>query len=142
MLTFLHRGRSFQSTPPVQGATRPREIRDRAADISIHAPCAGGDIIHRLCDRFQAISIHAPCAGGDSVRPAGSGRPEQFQSTPPVQGATGFRPPLPAWMIRFQSTPPVQGATKSAFTAVRSDRNFNPRPLCRGRHSTLCGKCQ
>ena len=34
--------------------------------ISIHAPCAGGDLHYSLtAGENQGISIHAPCAGGD-----------------------------------------------------------------------------
>ncbi len=34
---------TFQSTPPAEGATQERDrIADRC-DISIHAPCGGGD---------------------------------------------------------------------------------------------------
>ena len=59
------------------------------------------------------ISIHAPRAGGDTsglgVSPAFS----QFQSTPPVRGATSRLRYL-AECLKFQSTPPVRGATWSA----------------------------
>ena len=78
----------FQSTPPVQGATRPHCYWIQRSHISIHAPCAGGD--------------------RKMIRPTVSR--SRFQSTPPVQGATlssGFR----NMFLSFQSTPPVQGAT-------------------------------
>ena len=34
------------------------------------------------------ISIHAPCEGGDPPAPGGGGRGRKFQSTPPARGAT------------------------------------------------------
>ena len=57
--------------------------------ISIHAPYAGGDL---YCWGWKAgrgdISIHAPYAGGDNEIVAGQANINQFQSTPPMQGAT------------------------------------------------------
>ena len=52
----------------------------------------------------------------------------QFQSTPPVRGATHprFRPAdLPT---RFQSTPPVRGATLIGMEETAHMPGFNPRP--------------
>ena len=57
----------FQSTPPVQGATTDNgKICAVNAKISIHAPCAGGDVQKQREIRSKIISIHAPCAGGDA----------------------------------------------------------------------------
>ena len=127
----------------------------RAPRISIHAPRVGGDMEKLKSKISNTISIHAPRVGGDSVRhftlpgfhyfnprpPCGgrqtslnnSSRCVEFQSTPPVWGATrttGFRggmryisihaprvggdvvqcgQPFPFQL--FQSTPPVWGAT-------------------------------
>ncbi len=36
----------------------------------------------------------------------------RFQSTPPVWGATGIEPFVRLFVVLFQSTPPVWGATK------------------------------
>ena len=59
---------------------------------------------------------------------------ELFQSTPPMQGATELFKPVNK--IRgFQSTPPMQGATAKAVADLNSKLGFNPRPLCRERHS-------
>ena len=87
---YLARTVRFQSTPPAKGATsrgdsrslrsfghfNPRPLRrgrPAAAEleggidnISIHAPCEGGDpesVPHHHAD---IISIHAPCEGGDA----------------------------------------------------------------------------
>ena len=60
-------GRSiFQSTPPARGATRGHRPRCRRQQISIHAPCEGGDFAHFSDISLNCcISIHAPCEGGD-----------------------------------------------------------------------------
>ena len=57
---------TFQSTPPVRGAT-PNFI-----DTAIQ----------------KSISIHAPRAGGDIPQTMSGMSPAIFQSTPPVRGAT------------------------------------------------------
>ena len=79
------------------------------------------------------VSIHAPYAGSDSGSAASSGGSHEFQSTPPMQGATLLRywnefigfvsihaPYAGSDFINgtadisgagFQSTPPMQGAT-------------------------------
>ena len=62
-------GFSFQSTPPMQGATAKAEAIRKRIDVSIHAPYAGSDVFDYL--------THP----GDIV----------FQSTPPMQGATPVR---------------------------------------------------
>ena len=56
---------SFQSTPPVRGATHPRLPAVFTGRISIHAPRAGGDV-----EGWEARETTL------------------FQSTPPVRGAT------------------------------------------------------
>ena len=85
-VSFMRLG--FQSTPPVWGATRPAPQAEDGPKISIHAPRVGGDLM---------------------VPSAAMAR--TFQSTPPVWGAT-----LPA-----AGYPPPRSA------------NFNPRPPCGGR---------
>ena len=61
------------------------------------------------------ISIHAPRVGGDHTPVTTRPDISEFQSTPPVWGAT---PCLP-WRFHsyspFQSTPPVWGATPLIF---------------------------
>ena len=61
----------------------------------------------------------------------------QFQSTPPMQGATCIHATILRVYIGFQSTPPMQGATVLGFVNPQLSRSFNPRPLCRERHFSL-----
>ena len=97
---------------------RPGQTHD--GNISIHAPRAGSDSCYtaglynpahfnprspcgerhdrdRHSGSRDAISIHAPRAGGDDVQYIHYSLFMEFQSTPPVRGATGraFYPPLP-----------------------------------------------
>ena len=56
--------------------------------ISIHAPRAGGDQDRANVATQMRISIHAPRAGGDGIAIERSETKKEFQSTPPVRGAT------------------------------------------------------
>ena len=127
----------FQSTPPMQGATR-----------------------HGVSpSQFLCVSIHAPYAGSDAYGLFYCPKKAQFQSTPPMQGATQ-RKSFIIWIIKvsihapyagsdvlsshalavspqFQSTPPMQGATHSRSRADFRLGCFNPRPLCRERPRCL-----
>ena len=78
----------FQSTRPVRGATRVRDIQSVGVNISIHAPRVGRD--KRVVPMWQYIN--------------------KFQSTRPVWGATRSTPAFNCKFL-FQSTRPVWGAT-------------------------------
>ena len=58
--------------------------------ISIHAPREGGDQPADCLPHadFMDISIHAPREGGDVSPPSDCSKDAEFQSTPPVRGAT------------------------------------------------------
>ena len=130
----------FQSTPPVRGATtqygdlprHPLHFNPRppcgerrvqafsvcgACGISIHAPRAGSDFLPAWDTNLCHISIHAPRAGSDNMFSLSYNRTREFQSTPPVRGATGSRRP---------AAPPSS--------------NFNPRPPCGERPGA--GECR
>ena len=106
--------------------------------ISIHAPLAGSDAPgYRFRRHPQEISIHAPLAGSDlnsnhdkggytyfnprspcGERPSPCAvvtRPEAFQSTLPLRGAT-MSPPQTSPRSAFQSTLPLRGATTREIT--------------------------
>ena len=58
-------------------------------DVSIHAPYAGSDdYLSAVREQYEEVSIHAPYAGSDSMRSISPDGIIQFQSTPPMQGAT------------------------------------------------------
>ena len=102
----------FQSTHPLRGATFLRIRSASMPAISIHAPLAGCDSLHKVFYHTKAtISIHAPLAGCDRSisshrlsilinfnprTPCGVRRQcnsdrrksQQFQSTHPLRGAT------------------------------------------------------
>ena len=100
---------TFQSTPPVRGATwRAVQLRKR-----------------------RSISIHAPRAGGDDGAHGRVGAKHHFNPRPPCGGRLIRACPL-FLPDGFQSTPPVRGATLRAGRQGRQ-RYFNPRPPCGGR---------
>ena len=166
----------FQSTPPVRGATslpricqaprpdfnprppcggrRPRARPHRAGNpISIHAPRAGGDLCHRALSALTCYFNPRPPCGG---RPCGFSlycAKAEFQSTPPVRGATAGKPhslgigkisihapraggdygtliQIPPFFL-FQSTPPVRGATES-MPSADTEGVFQSTPPVRG----------
>ena len=177
----------FQSTPPMQGATCCRRSRPLAPDNFNPRPLCRGRLSTLNLTRAKymyfnprplcrgrrtkpgspqcssGISIHAPYAGGDCTRAEMAQVLGLFQSTPPMQGATGactgcgrgrnisIHAPyaggdsssssqsIPTYP--FQSTPPMQGATP-LWLVLRVQRfHFNPRPLCRGRPCWLKYSC-
>ena len=154
----------FQSTPPMQGATIFVKETMTNFNVSIHAPYAGSDTLSNYgYTELRFVSIHAPYAGSDVVKRLNLVKSMQFQSTPPMQGATiaivVFPPPLgvsihapyagsdlfrvndhPSFN-RFQSTPPMQGATSTGIYLTLSPGCFNPRPLCRERLHVNCIIC-
>ena len=64
--------------------------------ISIHAPRAGGDLIHHfIVCCFALISIHAPRAGGDDRRMYIKVVSDHFNPRPPCGGRQKRGRPLP-----------------------------------------------
>jgi len=151
----------FQSTPPVWGATLHLLHHPGAMVVSIHAPRVGSDqatptsAIPTICfnprppcgerlEEFYSmvkafVSIHAPRVGSDSAIFGMGRKMGQFQSTPPVWGATIYTRVVDYITIvvsihaprvgsdeyndmineivgEFQSTPPVWGATIGRMT--------------------------
>ena len=129
------KGKQFQSTRPVWGATYPPEGAASAEkNFNPRAPCGARRRDRPDDDRRRMISIHAPRVGRDSMdiirggtnndfnprAPCGA-RPKRlsgfstnhllFQSTRPVWGATGTSCTVTGRTAKFQSTRPVWGAT-------------------------------
>ena len=125
---------TFQSTPPVWGATATMTRASLWWPFQSTPPVWGATVGHGCVDAGGRISIHAPRVGGDWTDGANTLTITVFQSTPPVWGATiqgrtlagvlldisihaprvgGDRAANKAYFIRlaFQSTPPVWGAT-------------------------------
>ena len=102
--------RLFQSTPPVRGATDQCSIGFDIGKISIHAPRAGGDLL-LMCLKTVL---------GD------------FNPRPPCGGRL-YAQKYRCSLIEFQSTPPVRGATLPRWRHRSRSQYFNPRPPCGGR---------
>ena len=80
----------------------------------------------------NTISIHAPRVGGDSVRHFTLPGFHYFNPRPPCGGRqTSLN--NSSRCVEFQSTPPVWGATLPGTCSPPVPSNFNPRPPCGGR---------
>ena len=92
--------------------------------------------LHQELEAAGYFNPRPPCGGRHGVALKALDMLE-FQSTPPVRGATD-----PDYNVRtaaiFQSTPPVRGATSFSRRPSNPHQNFNPRPPCGGRPQGLC----
>ena len=123
----------FQPTRPLRGATRELLIAYLNTGISTHAPLAGRDDGSSRCRRSQTYFINprAPC-GARQRALAPLLRPDGFQPTRPLRGATSVR----AHAIdsrKFQPTRPLRGATADGQPLVLHREHFNPRAPCGAR---------
>ena len=141
----------FQSTRPARGATGGRSLGDGRADVSIHAPRTGRDLLDvGTRDDLSLVSIHAPRTGRDGGIPCNRVLITGFQSTRPARGATVepslsalahscFNPRAPHGARRltssgtvtcqtFQSTRPARGATLAAgdLSIIRGFQSTRP----------------
>ena len=145
----------FQSTHPLQGATGALCKTSVRIFISIHAPLAGCDAVQNGQYAFVDISIHAPLAGCDPAVKGGAGvfvnfnprtpcrvrrsfhrswRPSsRFQSTHPLQGATGAKC-YECYLRQISIHAPLAGCDRKNFILVTGGLDFNPRTPCRVRH--------
>ena len=80
----------------------------------------------------KEISIHAPCVGGDRCTAAFPVPSDLFQSTPPAEGATFQIQDQIQSQIYFNPRPLRRGR-RASIIANDASINFNPRPLRRGR---------
>ena len=101
----------FNPRPPHRG--RPPALRIMSAlwNFNPRPPHRGRPFLPLRQRHCQYISTHAPRTGGDLCLCCGLFFPQEFQPTPPAQGATCSRRGL-ATREKFQPTPPAQGATK------------------------------
>ena len=100
----------FQPTRPLRGATELLPPRAHVGLISTHAPLAGRDCSGWSFAAMLIISTHAPLAGRDW----------RFHPLPP-------KPNI------FQPTRPLRGATGRGRGCISAARHFNPRAPCGAR---------
>ena len=130
-------GRSiFQSTPPARGATRGHRPRCRRQQISIHAPCEGGDSLYRAVAVFSRISIHAPCEGGDGSTGGGTSGKSPISIHAPCEGGDAE---IPVSFVRpsISIHAPCEGGDRPPAGSAAHNRHFNPRPLRGGRRRSF-----
>ena len=147
----------FQSTRPVRGATASHAMMRASIAVSIHAPRAGRDSLHRIFLHRAAVSIHAPRAGRDGRSPLPSVSVCRFNPRAPC-GARRRESAIMRMLLQFQSTRPVRGATHAPtitavppFVSIHAPRagrdpafahfplggiGFNPRAPCGARPSS------
>ena len=89
-------------------------------------------------NQIVQISIHAPRVGGDHGLGAHPFFTAQFQSTPPVWGATRNLCDYDSWWNYFNPRPPC-GGRPGRKKRGRSHEHFNPRPPCGGRLQDVRG---
>ena len=100
----------------MRGATQYSPPPPSTVTISIHAPHAGRDLLVCTGQFGIAISIHAPHAGRDRGRGRQGHADEDFNPRAPC-GARPLPLPNPLRPQPFQSTRPMRGATGgSAFS--------------------------
>ena len=139
----------------MRGATLVSYLNGENAEISIHAPRAGGDpakttsiiatftfqstppvrgatMAKAISAELSVISIHAPRAGGD-VQHTCFVYEFAISIHAPRAGGDGKLIHTGNFADVFQSTPPVRGATIATTKNTTGTTNFNPRPPCGGR---------
>ena len=151
--------RSFQSTRPVWGATRPYAAHVHfLCKFQSTRPVWGATPMQELLDIYRLVSIHAPRVGRDPASVAAFSISPLFQSTRPVWGATPFafaagvfgwfQSTRPVWGAtkalfiyhvtrKFQSTRPVWGATSCCHIQASRHYCFNPRAPCGARRFNI-----
>ena len=124
---------TFQSTPPMQGATyRLVRLIKSPCYFNPRPLCRGRPLFLDEVKAYRAISIHAPYAGGDDDFAGFIAYVMQFQSTPPMQGATRTVIPPLYVQVAFQSTPPMQGATGYNSARIADSEKFQSTPPMQG----------
>ena len=102
--------------------------------VSIHAPRVGGDRgLPFAWTRCCCFNPRPPC-GGRPARKRTKPAADEFQSTPPVWGAT--QPVQPAlFTIDVSIHAPRVGGDTPTLKAPNGAEGFNPRPPCGGRQA-------
>ena len=128
------RERGFQSTSPVRGTTKNRQVIQDKTQISIHVPRAGDDekILTILSRRFY-FNPRPPC-GGRQLHPHSSDSSRTISIHVPRAGDDTLTMTDYA-LIKISIHVPRAGDDSIACVYFNLVRNFNPRPPCGGRHS-------
>ncbi len=117
---------SFQSAPPVKGATLVNGSCQFISPVSIRAPREGGDFATAVLWVQYKVSIRAPREGGDTMRHK-QGGPLTVSIRAPREGGDSqplITRPLPAVSIRA----PREGGDHRDRFGCRVRWSFNPRP--------------
>jgi len=102
--------KTFQSTPPEWGATADVSKSRSTFRVSIHAPRVGSDPSPVQLLGQSPVSIHAPRVGSDK-RAGHFTKRSRVSIHAPRVGSDRRSAKSTGWTVEFQSTPPVWGAT-------------------------------
>ena len=123
---------TFQSTPPMRGATGGLWIhRCKEKYFNPRPPCGGRLKPVVWISGVADFNPRPPCGGRPcpfSSRTSGN----TFQSTPPMRGATFIQPPGSVKPSDFNPRPPCGGRPLLVIW-MDLPHYFNPRPPCGGR---------
>ena len=127
---------TFQSTPPARGATNDSPDVSGRYEISIHAPCEGGDSqISTMCWHSADFNPRPPRGGRPGrLRAASPGRVISIHA--PREGGDFFVTPWQTADAYFNPRPPRGGRPDRPTGKGGRQRYFNPRPPRGGRHGT------
>ena len=124
----IKRGKKFQSTHPVRGATRRGAPYQRCRRISIHAPRAGCDVVLQRHRQPLRISIHAPRAGCDVRSDAYARSHQDFNPRTPC-GVRLDPARISCFCANFNPRTPC-GVRPHQSTTAHKMGDFNPRTPC------------
>ena len=91
-------------------------------DFNPRPPC-GGRLVHLVVEIVLRISIHAPHAGGDAAHAAAHLVADEFQSTPPMRGATAKAHKFLCRFCSKQRIFPDSSCFKAIIQDVTSENN-------------------
>ena len=119
----------FNSRTPCGVRHQPREYDVETAQVSIHAPRVGCDLITALIVDTAGVSIHAPRVGCDLTGVSTTRASLTFQFTHPVWGATFCRVFVVTLLLGFNSRTPC-GVRHLWISIFSSSLSFNSRTPC------------
>ena len=127
-----HKDEMFQSTPPMQGATKVEKIWTNTRRFQSTPPMQGATMRLSSCLTCLSSFNPRPLCRERRIRRRGGFYHSKFQSTPPMQGATVMHG-RGLQSVRVSIHAPYAGSDRFSTLIGFCAGCFNPRPLCRER---------
>ena len=133
---WIHRCKEkyFNPRPPCGGRLKPVVWISGVADFNPRPPCGGRLVVLWNTNEDFNFNPRPPC-GGRPAPPYAFPRWRIFQSTPPMRGATNLSAQL-MWLVPISIHAPHAGGDLVHFRAAPLAIHLNPRPPCGGRLSS------